>query len=1123
MRKVVILAMLLLIAIAVAPATAQTFDNSGGGTWKECMSFPITVSPTEYAQYKIVINGTTWELYNESGTLESSGTNNKFWGLVNSSGADIRVFNQTGAQLYFWIEYINATEQKAIIWVNLSAGSSELNIAYGNPIASSSTYINFEKVFELFRYDSFDTLDTAFWTHREGGSVGTSTDTYVSSPSSLKLYYGTDRPWHADAGGSLPARTFWIMEFWWKNSGTDTSPDPDRGGGSLLTGGAHGTGVIGVTVSPNKIGYTGGVTETGSFSNVWLHFRYVYDNGEKFLYRDVNGEWVLKSHVVDTPVTIDTVKFAISGYYHAEYADDLYLYTTKDVDPADFGTPIVKLFQKQFGTKTVYVNVTYLDTATTNRYNPIAYYKLEDKPQINVSSDLSISGVNATYGANISIELINFVTLDKVVYNGTDVTVNLTYQGTKTNATTGYVYNVYNFTTYENGTLEIYGHVANKAYETTYKLDGETVDIFNVTAVIGEPIEIILPHKGNVTVASLEHIGVASAVINTKDLGVGAKTLSITIDDPENFTIGYKYGTINIAYGNLNVVVRHKDLTPFTNAIVSSYNDYYGILSTDMNKLYAKDNTISVFFHGVKLKSVSFYLNHSTNGATITIDTNSTRFTDYRGINRTIASPNSFDVVNLSADYPYSVIGIYNYSGTVVIDFEANPPTAVDVKGADFVEYIAPVLKFSGSGNATVTDLYKLTVPIKDRLGNPVNFYITINGSRVDASNGKVTKNLVPSKYLLTYPEDIGGFKFYKMEESKMFKVIPAGRGDVGSEWRYTTSSPPTGWNTELDFNDSTWNIGYTPIGDTGNYRTYLDLNGGNLYARHKFNLTEIIHKAYPALNLSEWNITVVKATLYGEVDDELWVWLNGVQVMYAKISGNYWDGIADVTPYINIGDNLVAVRVYDSGAGSNFFDLMLEITVKLENANRTITAEVEEDSPIPPAEYRVPTVIESRGVRIESIFDWLPIPFLSPKQEENITVVRLEGSLKDFYGAPVIGRTIKIEVASPNSTRVYNITTDSSGNFKFEVDIVKGIEYKVTYTFEGDDVYVETSTSKTFLVEQLLPAPPAPEVPSLAIILVIGAVGAGVIVAIVYMARRRTEVARTRIEQEFRFFRRLK
>ncbi|MDK2795894.1 MAG: hypothetical protein PWQ58_1093 [Archaeoglobaceae archaeon] len=131
------------------------------------------------------------------------------------------------------------------------------------------------------------------------------------------------------------------------------------------------------------------------------------------------------------------------------------------------------------------------------------------------------------------------------------------------------------------------------------------------------------------------------------------------------------------------------------------------------------------------------------------------------------------------------------------------------------------------------------------------------------------------------------------------------------------------------------------------------------------------------------------------------------------------------------------------------------------------------------------------------------------------------EGSLKDFYGAPVIGRTIKIEVASPNFTRVYNITTDSSGNFKFEVDMAKGIEYKVTYTFEGDDTYVETSTSKTFLVEQLLPAPPAPTEPLLIVAIVV-AIGAGV-VAVVYMAKKRTAVARTRIEEEFRFFRRLK
>ena len=64
MKKVSIgaeLIVLLLIITTMPIATAQTFDNSGGGTWSEYYSFPITVTPTSNAQYRISITNTTWE------------------------------------------------------------------------------------------------------------------------------------------------------------------------------------------------------------------------------------------------------------------------------------------------------------------------------------------------------------------------------------------------------------------------------------------------------------------------------------------------------------------------------------------------------------------------------------------------------------------------------------------------------------------------------------------------------------------------------------------------------------------------------------------------------------------------------------------------------------------------------------------------------------------------------------------------------------------------------------------------------------------------------------------------------------------------------------------------------
>jgi len=128
------------------------FDNANGGYWTKYAGFTLVSATTEDAQYRLEINGTTWELYNTSGGLEGSGTVADFWTTVNSTGADIRAYS--GTQMYFWVENWNATAQIATIWVNLTAGSSELNLAYGNSLASQSSYHNGTMTFLAF--DDFD-------------------------------------------------------------------------------------------------------------------------------------------------------------------------------------------------------------------------------------------------------------------------------------------------------------------------------------------------------------------------------------------------------------------------------------------------------------------------------------------------------------------------------------------------------------------------------------------------------------------------------------------------------------------------------------------------------------------------------------------------------------------------------------------------------------------------------------------------------------------------------------------------------------------------------------------------------------------------------------------------------
>ena len=161
------------------PVQPLIFDNDGGGAWYRYVNVPITTAPSEYAQYKVVFNGDTIEVYSADGTLKTSGTGMPdFWNNVKSDGTDIRVFDENKNQLYFFVETWDYANQQAIIWVNLPANAQELNIAYGNPNALQSTYNNPDQVFEFF--DDFNnatdfnnnwTVVSGTWTLDETNSL----------------------------------------------------------------------------------------------------------------------------------------------------------------------------------------------------------------------------------------------------------------------------------------------------------------------------------------------------------------------------------------------------------------------------------------------------------------------------------------------------------------------------------------------------------------------------------------------------------------------------------------------------------------------------------------------------------------------------------------------------------------------------------------------------------------------------------------------------------------------------------------------------------------------------------------------------------------------------------------
>ena len=174
--------------------TGVTFDNGGGGTWTQAIKITLTTVPSEYAQYKIVIQSNTMQIYAADGTLKadygaSTGVASDFWNNVKSDGSDIRIADQNYAQLYFWIEEFDYSGKYAVIWVKIPANTTELYIVYGNANALPSTYNSGENTFEFFDDFEGDSLDTTKW-NIVSGVEGTD---FVVSNGKLVIYSTTTR------------------------------------------------------------------------------------------------------------------------------------------------------------------------------------------------------------------------------------------------------------------------------------------------------------------------------------------------------------------------------------------------------------------------------------------------------------------------------------------------------------------------------------------------------------------------------------------------------------------------------------------------------------------------------------------------------------------------------------------------------------------------------------------------------------------------------------------------------------------------------------------------------------------------------------------------------------------
>jgi len=149
------------------------FDNNLDGFWTNYINIPITTLPTESVQYKIEIDGNTIRVYANDGatilTFTSAGT--YFWNSVQPDGSDIRVFDETYMQKYFWIETFDYTAQKMVMWTKIDAGQEQVNIAFGNNLCTISSYHDGNMTFEFF--DDFSDGNLDGWKILNDGGTGT--------------------------------------------------------------------------------------------------------------------------------------------------------------------------------------------------------------------------------------------------------------------------------------------------------------------------------------------------------------------------------------------------------------------------------------------------------------------------------------------------------------------------------------------------------------------------------------------------------------------------------------------------------------------------------------------------------------------------------------------------------------------------------------------------------------------------------------------------------------------------------------------------------------------------------------------------------------------------------------
>lgn len=128
-------------------------------------------------------------------------------------------------------------------------------------------------------------------------------------------------------------------------------------------------------------------------------------------------------------------------------------------------------------------------------------------------------------------------------------------------------------------------------------------------------------------------------------------------------------------------------------------------------------------------------------------------------------------------------------------------------------------------------------------------------------------------------------------------------------QWTCTDEVPPPGWNFDVAFDDGAWRapaVQERPTGLKQAQGIWADSVGcfgavgpsQDVWFRSLFTLHEQPGTAF----------------MQGTADDDWTIWVNGLQVWFDRDCESSPLPFMDITPYLHVGDNLLAVRAHDCG-----------------------------------------------------------------------------------------------------------------------------------------------------------------------------------------------------------------